>query len=101
MPTPAVINVGFYNFVMTEKIVALVSSESAPMRRLIQSMRKEGNLIDATQGRRTKSVIFTTGTAVILSAISQETLAKRITSGDMSGGDSSADASAEPETDEE
>lgn len=86
MPTPAVLNVGFYNFVMTDKIVALVSSESAPMRRLIQTLRKEGNLIDATQGRRTKSVIFTTGTAVILSAISQETLAKRLNSGDVTGG---------------
>lgn len=83
MPTPAVLNVGFYNYVMTEKIVALVSSESAPMRRLIQTMRKEGNLIDATQGRRTKSVIFTSGSAIILSAISQETLAKRLNTGDV------------------
>lgn len=78
MPTPPVLNVGFYNFVLTDKIVALVSSESAPMRRLVQSVRKTGNLIDATQGRRTKCVIFTTGDAVILSAISQETLAKRL-----------------------
>ncbi|MFZ4506825.1 MAG: extracellular matrix/biofilm biosynthesis regulator RemA family protein [Fimbriimonas sp.] len=85
MPTPPVLNVGFYNYVLTEKIVALVSSESAPMRRLIQSLRKEGTLIDATQGRRTKSVIFTTGDAVVLSAISQETLAKRLSSGDIVG----------------
>ncbi|MEZ0326199.1 MAG: extracellular matrix/biofilm biosynthesis regulator RemA family protein [Fimbriimonas sp.] len=82
MPAPAVLNVGFYNYVLTEKIVALVSSESAPMRRLIQSMRKEGNLIDATQGRRTKCVIFTTSPTIVLSAISQETLAKRLSSGD-------------------
>jgi regulator of extracellular matrix RemA (YlzA/DUF370 family) len=85
MPAPAVLNVGFYNYVMTEKIVALVSSESAPMRRLVQTMRKEGNVIDATQGRRTKSVIFTNGTAVILSAISQETLAKRLNTGEIVG----------------
>jgi regulator of extracellular matrix RemA (YlzA/DUF370 family) len=85
MPSPAVLNVGFYNYVMTEKIVALVSSESAPMRRLIQTLRKEGTLIDATQGRRTKSVIFTTGDAVVLSAISQETLAKRLSSGEVVG----------------
>jgi regulator of extracellular matrix RemA (YlzA/DUF370 family) len=85
MPAPAVLNVGFYNYVMTEKIVALVSSESAPMRRLVQTMRKGGNLIDATQGRRTKSVIFTTGTSVILSAISQETLAKRLNTGEIVG----------------
>ncbi len=83
MPTPAVLNVGFYNYVLTEKVVALVSSESAPMRRLVQSLRKEGTLIDATQGRRTKSIIFTNGPAVILSAISQETLAKRLSSGDV------------------
>ncbi|HVL39278.1 MAG TPA: extracellular matrix/biofilm biosynthesis regulator RemA family protein [Fimbriimonadaceae bacterium] len=83
MPTPTVLNVGFYNFVLTEKIVALVSSESAPMRRLIQSLRKTGNLIDATQGRRTKAVIFTTANSIILSAISQETLAKRLTTGEI------------------
>jgi regulator of extracellular matrix RemA (YlzA/DUF370 family) len=83
MPAPTVLNVGFYNYVLTDKIVALVSSESAPMRRLVQNLRKEGNLIDATQGRRTKSIIFTTGDAVILSAISQETLAKRLNSGEI------------------
>jgi len=85
MPVPAVLNVGFYNYVMTEKIVALVSSESAPMRRLVQTMRKEGSVIDATQGRRTKSVIFTTGSTVVLSAISQETLAKRLNTGEIVG----------------
>jgi len=85
MPVPAVLNVGFYNYVMTEKIVALVSSESAPLRRLVQTMRKEGNVIDATQGRRTKSVIFTTGTTIVLSAISQETLAKRLNTGEIVG----------------
>lgn len=83
MPIPTVLNVGFYNFVMTDKIVALVSSESAPMRRLIQTVRKSGNLIDATQGRRTKAVIFTTGDSIILSAISQETLAKRLSTGEV------------------
>lgn len=83
MPTPPVLNVGFYNFVLTDKIVALVSSESALMRRLVQSVRKSGKLIDATQGRRTKCVIFTTGEAVVLSAISQETLAKRLSAETM------------------
>lgn len=83
MPAPAVLNVGFYNFVLTDKIVALVSSESAPMRRAVQNLRKEGNVIDATQGRRTKSVVFTTGSTVILSAISQETLAKRLSTGEI------------------
>ncbi len=83
MASPPLLNVGFYNFVMTEKIVALVSSESAPMRRLVQTLRKTGVLIDATQGRRTKSVIFTSDHSVILSAISQETLAKRLGTGEV------------------
>lgn len=83
MATVAVLNVGFYNFVMTDKIVAIVSSESAPMRRAIQTMRKEGSVIDATQGRRTKAIIFTTGKEIILSAISQETLAKRLMTGEI------------------
>ncbi len=83
MPAPTVLNVGFYNYVMTDQIIALVSSESAPMRRLVQSLRKTGSLIDATQGRRTKSIIFTTSDAVVLSAISQETLAKRLTTGEF------------------
>lgn len=79
MPMPVALNVGFYNFVLTDKIIALVSSESAPMRRLVQTLRKGDRLIDATQGRRTKCVVFTTGGSVILSAISQETLARRLT----------------------
>ena len=83
MPAPTVLNVGFYNYVVTDKIVALVSSESAPMRRLVQGMRKGGNLIDATQGRRTKAIIFTSSDQVILSAISQETLAKRLQTGEL------------------
>ena len=83
MPVPPVINVGFYNYVATEKIVALVSSESAPVRRLIQQLRNSENLVDATQGRRTKCVIFTNGPQVILSAISQETLARRLSSGEV------------------
>ncbi|MFN3684377.1 MAG: extracellular matrix/biofilm biosynthesis regulator RemA family protein [Fimbriimonadaceae bacterium] len=85
MPAPTVLNVGFYNYVLTDKIVALVSSESAPMRRLVQAYRKAGNLIDATQGRRTKSIIFTTGGTIVLSAISQETLAKRLMTGEWVG----------------
>jgi regulator of extracellular matrix RemA (YlzA/DUF370 family) len=83
MPAPTVLNVGFYNYVLTDKIVALVSSESAPMRRLVQTLRKTDRLIDATQGRRTKCIIFTNGQSVILSAISQETLAKRLSTGEI------------------
>jgi extracellular matrix regulatory protein A len=81
-PLPAVLNVGFYNYVMTDKIVAMVNSESAPMRRLVQNLKKSSQVIDATHGRRTKCVIFTTGDGVVLSAISQETLAKRLNQGE-------------------
>jgi regulator of extracellular matrix RemA (YlzA/DUF370 family) len=87
MATPPVLNVGFYNYVVTDKIVAMISSESAPLRRMIQTMRKDGKVIDATQGRRTKSVIFTTGNDIVLSAISQETLAKRLSGGDNTVGE--------------
>jgi extracellular matrix regulatory protein A len=87
MPAPTVLNVGFYNYVLTDKIVAMVSSESAPMRRVVQTLRKDGKVIDATQGRRTKSIIFTIGDDVVLSAISQETLAKRLTGGDNTVGE--------------
>ncbi len=83
MPNSPVLNVGFYNYVMTDHLVALVSADSAPMRRLIQAARKSGKIIDATQGRRTKCVLFTTGESIVLSAISQETLAKRLSTGEL------------------
>jgi len=82
--TPAVLNIGFYNFVLTSKIVSMVSSESSPMRRLVRQLRKEGTLlIDATQGRRTKSIIFMESGHVVLSAISQETLARRLSKSEI------------------
>ena len=87
MPVPLVLNVGFYNFVVSSHVVALINSDSAPMRRLVQTMRKEGNLIDATHGRRAKTIVFTQGGQVILSAVSQETLAKRLATGEQVGGD--------------
>jgi len=73
------LNVGFYNFVLTDKVVALVRSDSAPIKRLIQQLRREGTrLIDATQGRRTRCVVFLSSGQVVLSALTQETLAKRL-----------------------
>jgi hypothetical protein len=72
------LNVGFYNYVLADKIVALVNSESAPMRRVIQEYRKSGRLIDATQGRKTKSVIFLEGGQVATSALPQDILVKRM-----------------------
>jgi len=76
---PPLLNVGFYNFVLTHKVVALVRCDSAPIKRLVQQLRHEGTrLIDATQGRRTRCVIFLDSGQVVLSALSQETLAKRL-----------------------
>lgn len=76
--TPVVLNVGFYNFVASDKILALIRSDSAPMRRLVQEARKSGTLIDATQGRKTKSVLFLNGGVTVASALSQETLVRRM-----------------------
>ncbi len=76
--TPVVLNVGFYNFVTSDKILALLRSDSAPMRRVVQEARKGGTLIDATQGRKTKSVVFLSGGVTVASALSQQTLAKRL-----------------------
>lgn len=71
------INIGFGNMVNTDKVVSIISSDSAPAKRLIQRGKEQENLIDATQGRRTKSVIFTESNTIILSALQPETLAGR------------------------
>ena len=88
MSLPPILNVRFNNYVVTDKVIAVVNSESAPMRRSIQSMRREGKVIDATAGRKTRTVIFMMGDGIVLSAITQETLAKRLTGGDNSVGES-------------
>lgn len=72
------INIGFGNIVSADRLVAMVSPESAPIKRIIQEARDNGMLIDATYGRRTRSVIITDSDHVILSAVQTETLANRI-----------------------
>lgn len=67
-------NIGFSNFVATNRIVSIVSPDSAPIKRLIQEERERGNLIDASYGRKTKSVIITDSKHVILSSITPENL---------------------------
>lgn len=91
MPAP-IINVGFHNFVVTNKVIAIVGSDSAPMRRLAQEYRKKGRLLDATQGRRTKSILFLEDDCVLLSAISQVTLAKRLARQDLTLDDDGAES---------
>ncbi len=72
------INVGFGNMVSTGKIVAIVSPDSAPIKRIIQEGRERGVVIDATYGRRTRAVIITESEHIVLSALQPETLAHRI-----------------------
>lgn len=75
------IHIGFGNIVNTSKIIAIVSPESAPVKRLVQSAKERGLAIDATQGRKTKSVLVMENSQVVLSALLPETIAGRVQSG--------------------
>lgn len=72
------LNIGFGNYISSEKIIAVVSPDSAPIRRTISESRKKGILIDATQGRKTRAVIFTDSGHVILSGVQTESVANRM-----------------------
>lgn len=72
------INIGFGNIVSANRIVAIVSPESAPIKRIITEARDRGMLIDATYGRRTRAVIISDSDHVILSAVQPETVAHRL-----------------------
>jgi extracellular matrix regulatory protein A len=71
------INIGFGNIVSANRVIAIVSPESAPIKRIITEARERGELIDATYGRRTRAVIVTDSGHVVLSAIQPETVANR------------------------
>lgn len=72
------VNIGFGNIVSANKIVAIVSPESAPIKRIIQEARERDMLIDATYGRRTRAVVVTDSDHIILSAVQPETVAHRL-----------------------
>ena len=72
------INIGFGNMVSASRLIAIVSPESAPIKRIIQDARDRGSLIDATYGRRTRAVIIMDSDHVVLSAIQPETVANRV-----------------------
>lgn len=72
------IHIGFGNIVNTTKIIAIVSPDSAPVKRLVQSAKEKGLAIDATQGRKTKSVLVMENSQVVLSALLPETIAGRV-----------------------
>ena len=71
------IHIGFGNIVNTEKIIAVVSPDSAPIKRLVQNAKENGTAIDATQGRKTKAVLVMENNQVVLSALLPETIANR------------------------
>lgn len=72
------VNIGFGNMVSADRIVAIASPESAPIKRMVQDAKESGALIDATHGRRTKAVIITDSDHIILTYLQSETLANRI-----------------------
>ena len=72
------INIGFGNVVAANRIIAIISPESAPIKRIIQEARDKGLLIDATYGRRTRAVVVTDSGHIILSAVQPETVANRL-----------------------
>jgi extracellular matrix regulatory protein A len=71
------INIGFGNIVSANRVIAIVSPESAPIKRIVSDARERGHLIDATYGRRTRAVLVMDSSHVILSAIQPETVANR------------------------
>jgi hypothetical protein len=72
------VNLGFGNVVMAQRVVAIVAPESAPIKRMKEDARSDGRLIDATCGRRTRAIIITDSNHVILSAVQPETMTQRI-----------------------
>lgn len=74
------VNIGFGNMVCANRMIAIVSPESAPIKRIIQEAKERGKLIDATHGRRTRAVIFTDSEHIILTYLQAETVANRIDS---------------------
>jgi regulator of extracellular matrix RemA (YlzA/DUF370 family) len=78
------INIGFGNIVSAERLIAIVSPESAPIKRVITEARQKGRLVDATYGRRTRAVVIMDSDHVILSAVQPETVAHRIVAKDSS-----------------
>ena len=81
------INIGFGKMVAAERVIALVSPDSAPVKRLMQDAKDAGRTIDVSCGRRTRSVIITDTEHVILSALQTETMAKRLSGGDADDGE--------------
>lgn len=78
----SLINIGFGNMAAAARVMAIISPESAPVKRMIQESRDGGNLIDATYGRKTRSVLVMDSGQIILSAVQPETISHRLTDRD-------------------
>jgi regulator of extracellular matrix RemA (YlzA/DUF370 family) len=83
---PILLNLGYGNLLVASRVVAVVSPQSAPMKRLREEAASRGKLVDATQGRRTRSILVTDSDHVILSALNPETIAARLVQEDALGG---------------
>ncbi|MFQ5417569.1 MAG: DUF370 domain-containing protein [Myxococcota bacterium] len=88
MSNVVLLNIGYGNLVLAARIVAIASPVSAPMKRLREEATSRGKLVDATQGRRTRSILVMDSDHVILSAINPETIASRMQQGDSVGSES-------------
>ncbi len=84
---PKLINIGFGNMVSATRLIAIISPESAPVKRLVQDARESGRLIDATYGRRTRAVIVMDSDHVVLSPVQPETVANRLSTRETSSGE--------------
>jgi len=91
------VNIGFGNIVSANRLIAIVSPDSAPIKRIIQEARERGMLIDATYGRRTRAVIITDSDHVILSAVQPETVAHRVNAKDSAPSTSTVSEEEEEE----
>lgn len=87
------INVGFGNMVAVDRVISIVSPDSAPIKRLVQSAKDDSRIIDVTCGRRARAVIITDSEHVILSAIQTETIANRLDGNDTGSDDVDEDES--------
>ena len=94
MARQQLVNVGFGNYVLASRVVAIVNPLSSPMRRLRDDARAEGRLVDVSQGRKTRAILVTDSDPVILSALSAHTLGQRFAS------QGEADASGDEDEDD-
>ena len=83
MGSAVLLNIGYGNLVMASRVVSIASPQSAPMKRLREEASSRGKLVDATQGRRTRSILVMDSDHVILSAINPETIAARFAQGEL------------------